>query len=315
MVINDRYELKSIVGNGGMSVTYDAFDRQLKKEVVIKLTNVEDTLGRTKAIRECDMLMNLNHDHIVRVYDRFVEDNKVYMIMEKIHGETLRDYASKYNVNEEQAINITIQLLLVLDYLHSQKPVIIYRDLSPDNVMINPVPGDVKLIDFGIARTYKEEKHQDTELLGTPGFAPKEQYGFDQTDNRSDIYSLGATIYYLITKKEPLTFPKKNKTLKNVKSNINNEFSDIIEKAMMSNKCDRYKDCKSFLQDVNSCLNNIRGIENIECEDVENVLDNEIEKEKFKEEVNEFAPVISKKLLVILLIVFIVMIVIGVLNL
>lgn len=261
MVLNDRYELRNIVGKGGMAVTYEAIDNKTNENIIIKVTNVEDTLSKTKAIRECEMLMNLRHENIVKVYDKVVEGNKVYMIMEKIHGETLREYVRRKDINEEEALDIMLQLLSIFGYLHCQEPIIIYRDLTPDNVMINDRTGHIKLIDFGIARTYKEQKHQDTECLGTPGFAPREQYGFEQTDNRSDIYSLGATIYYLMTKNEPLTYPRVNKPLNAIMPEIDVQFSDMIEKAMKDKKEDRYQDCNEFEVEAINCLKRLRGIE------------------------------------------------------
>lgn len=255
MLLKNRYELKNTIGNGGMSVTYSAYDRQVDKDVVVKVTNVEDTASRTKALRECDLLMSLKHKNIVEVYDSVAENNKIYMVMEKINGITLREYTNRYKMDFETVLNVMRAICSVLDYLHSQNPMIIYRDLTPDNVMINPGTKELKLIDFGIARFYKELKHKDTEQLGTPGFAPPEQYGFDQTDGRSDIYSLGATMYYVIARKEPFTYPRVNKSLKDFIPEMGEDMfykrlSDVIDKCMKPKKADRYENCRQLGRDL-----------------------------------------------------------------
>jgi F-box protein 11 len=150
---------------------------------------------------EAVMLANLTHPNLPRIYDHFEERGRWYLVMDYIDGETLatrmeKVAGGKFSIPE--VIKIGLQLCTVLGYLHGHQPPIIFRDLKPDNVMITQ-DDHLYLIDFGIARFFKPGQARDTVNLGTPGYAAPEQYGRMQTTIRSDIYSLGATLYQLIS--------------------------------------------------------------------------------------------------------------------
>ena len=143
--------------------------------------------------REAQILSDLRHANLPRVTDFFTEGGRPYLVMELIPGESLEKKIDRLHgqpMDEEEALQYGIQVAGVLQFLHTQDPPIIFRDVKPANIMIMP-SGQIKLIDFGIARTYKEGKRRDTMSMGTAAYAPFEQFGKGQTDARSDVYAAG----------------------------------------------------------------------------------------------------------------------------
>ena len=151
--------------------------------------------------READMLAQLNHDHIPRIYDRFSEQNHHYLVMEYIEGNTVEQIlqASGGRMGEDQVIDLALQILDTLEYLHNLEPPVIYRDLKPSNVMLTTA-GKVKLIDFGIARFFQPQGNAT--LIGTQGYSPPEQYR-GKVERCSDLYALGATMHHLLSGRDP----------------------------------------------------------------------------------------------------------------
>jgi serine/threonine protein kinase len=155
------------------------------------------------------MLASLTHPNLPRIYEQFNEGGRWYLVMDFIAGETLEERIGKTGgktMPVEKALNIAIQLCMVLEYLHTRQPPIIFRDLKPGNVMITDT-GHVYLIDFGIARHFKPGQAKDTTALGSLGYAAPEQYGRSQTTARADVYSLGATLHQLLTGCDPSESP------------------------------------------------------------------------------------------------------------
>lgn len=140
-------------------------------------------------------LQSFPNKNLAAISQTVKSDNKCIVIEEYISGNTLEEIINNRNTNVQTAFNIIKQLLEVLIFLHGIN--IIHRDINPKNVMVS-TDGIVKLIDFGIARKYKENSATDTTILGTEGFAAPEQFGFQQTDGRSDIYSLGVLFHLLV---------------------------------------------------------------------------------------------------------------------
>ena len=151
-------------------------------------------------LAEARILSRLKHSNLPAFTDFFTEGTRYFLVMEFIDGNTLEELLEANNgpFSERRVLGWARQLCDVLEYLHSQQPPIIFRDLKPGNIMLTR-DGRIKLIDFGIARLFRHTGSQDTQLLGTPGFAPPEQYGSAQTDERSDIYSLAMTLSQLMT--------------------------------------------------------------------------------------------------------------------
>jgi serine/threonine protein kinase len=206
------YSIIKLAGSGGMGYIYQARDTVRSRIVAIKEMK-QQNLNRDELIkaqkrfqREADMLRKLSHSNLPRVYDSFSENGHSYLVMDFIEGKTLAELLversdKKLSIND--VINYAIQLCDVLAYLHSRPHPIIFRDLKPANVMVTP-KGDIYLIDFGIARFFKPGDLMDTELFGSLGFCPPEQLlGEGQTGVRSDLYSLGATLYFCLTGHNP----------------------------------------------------------------------------------------------------------------
>lgn len=221
-----RYRRIRPLGSGGFGAVYLAEDTRLGRQVAIKemddtrLAPDERAVAERMFEHEARMLASLNHTGITRVWDFFQLERRAYLVMEYVPGRTLRELVARRGgpLDEPFVLECTLQLCDALRYLHTRQPQVIFRDLKPANVMVvsndDPLTGalaeeDVRvvLIDFGIARLFKPEQPGDTLIIGTPGYAPPEQYGRGQTDQRSDIYSLGATLYTLLSGQSPASVP------------------------------------------------------------------------------------------------------------
>lgn len=211
-MLQQRYLIVGSAGRGGMSAVYQAVDTQYgNRRVAIKemsqghlnANELADATARFQ--QEAALLGSLHHPNLPRIYDAFSEHGRSYLVMGYIDGKTLLQLlkdAGGHPIPVAQVLDYANQLCEVLAYLHAQKPPIIFRDLKPTNVMVME-NGHVVLIDFGIARFFKEGQAQDTVYLGSPGYAPPEQHGISQTNPRSDLYALGATLHYCLTGRDP----------------------------------------------------------------------------------------------------------------
>ena len=191
--------------------------------------------------REATLLRSLGHPNLVKVLDHFAAGSKEYLVMECVQGETLDAFLRGRPRTPAQVLPIARQLCDVLEYLHSRTPPIIYRDLKPSNAMIEKATGLVKLIDFGIARFYKPGKQKDTKMMGTPGFAPPEQYGNGQTDARSDIFALGVTLHVLLTDYDVEQSPWSYPPVTTLNPQVSQELEQIIAKATAMKVAERYQ--------------------------------------------------------------------------
>ena len=214
-LLGGRYQLESRIGQGGMGAVYRASDTRFNnRSVAIKemsragLTPTRIQEAEDAFERESRLLADLVHPNLPRIYDYFTEEERSYLVMDFIEGETLEDYLEHKGggpVSLEQALDWGMQLCDVLNHLHTHQPPIIFRDLKPSNVMISN--SHLFLIDFGIARIFKPGQSHDTVAFGSPGFAAPEQYGKAQSSPRSDIYSLGALLHCLMTGVDPSEQP------------------------------------------------------------------------------------------------------------
>jgi hypothetical protein len=208
-----RYKIEQEIGRGGFSVVYRAVDLNSRhREVAIKRIQLS-TLSPRQVIdatetfnRELTMLARFkNISGIPAFYEHLTDAENWYLIMQYIPGQTLENYLQKTPggyVSEEEAIAYGLAIAHLMQTLHEANPPVVFRDLKPSNIMLTS-QHEFFLIDFGIARNYTPGKAKDTTPLGSPGFAPPEQYGRTQTDPRSDIYSLGATLQTLLTGRDP----------------------------------------------------------------------------------------------------------------
>src|SRR6266851_246617 len=207
-----RYRIIALVGEGGFGAVYKAVDMQRNEALVaLKQINLSglrprDVIEATETFnREVGMLSGLKHPNLPRIYNYFTDAEHWYLAMDFIEGETLEEYLNSAKggyLPVEEVVEIGIQLCSVLEYLHTRQPPIIFRDVKPANVM-RAATRLLYLIDFGIARRFRPGQRRDTTVLGSPGYAPPEQYGTAQTTAQSDIYSLGATLRCLLTGTDP----------------------------------------------------------------------------------------------------------------
>lgn len=252
-VIDGKYEILKEIGKGGMSVVYLAMDKHLNKQWAVKEIRKKgngknDEVIVNSLLAEANMMKKLDHPALPRIVDIIDNGVTIYIVMDYIEGESLDKVLNKHGAQpEEVVVNWAKQLCDVLSYLHSQKPPIIYRDMKPANVMLKP-EGNIKIIDFGIAREYKEQSLADTTVLGTKGYAPPEQYS-GQTDPRSDIFALGMTMHHLLTGVDP-----RNGDPYAPVRQWNPELSEGIE--LIIDRCvepaaeNRYQSCADLLYDL-----------------------------------------------------------------
>lgn len=248
-IIDRKYEILREVGRGGMSVVYLAMDKRLNKQWAIKeFRKDKDDANQQVALKalldEANLMKKLDHPTLPRIVDIIDVGTTVYIVMDYIEGESLNKVLDAYGAQPQEAvIEWAKQLSEVLDYLHTQNPPVIYRDMKPANIMLKP-DGTVRLIDFGIAREYKEGKEGDTEAIGTRGYAAPEQFGGrGQTDARTDIYSLGVTLYHLVTGKNPAEPPYEIYPIRHWDPNLSSGLEWLIQKCTQLNPNDRYQSC------------------------------------------------------------------------
>jgi tetratricopeptide (TPR) repeat protein/tRNA A-37 threonylcarbamoyl transferase component Bud32 len=216
ILLKQRYRIFASIGKGGMGAVYQAEDTQLgDRQVAIKemsqggLKPLEQQAAADAFRHEAVMLARLNHPNLPSIFDHFEENGRWYLVMSFIEGETLEDYllhTPNFRLPASEVMQIGIVLCTVLGYLHNQHPAIIFRDLKPANIM-RTVDENLYLIDFGIARHFKPGQTRDTAYYGSMGYAPPEQYGKTQTTPRSDLYSLGAILYQLLSGHDPSATP------------------------------------------------------------------------------------------------------------
>ena len=254
-VLQDRYVVMQKLGQGGMGAVYRAGDRRLStvnwavKEMSQSAISgpLERQQARDAFRHEAEMLAALNHPNLPRVTDHFEQDGKAYLVMEYVPGETLLSFLMREGLPQPQArvFEWARQLCDALDYLHTQRPPIIFRDLKPANIMLMP-NGQVKLIDFGIARLFKPGQAKDTQAFGTIGYSAPEQYGKGQTDARSDVYSLGVLLHQLLTGYDPTNTPFRLPPASQVNLNLPQQLSDALSAATDSDPDRRFASIAAF---------------------------------------------------------------------
>lgn len=252
-VIDGKYEILKLVGQGGMSKVYLAMDKRLNKQWAVKeikkrVKDRNNEIVIQSAIAEANLIKQLDHSSIVRIVDIIDNGNVIYIIEDYIEGETLSTVLENNGAQpQELVIEWAMQICEALEYLHTRKPPIIYRDMKPANVMLKP-EGNIKVIDFGIAREYKDQSLADTVSLGTKGYAAPEQFGGKgQTDARTDIYCLGVTLYHLLTGQNPCEPPYEIYPIRHWNPQLSAGLETIIQKCTQLNPDDRYQSCAELL--------------------------------------------------------------------
>jgi serine/threonine protein kinase/tetratricopeptide (TPR) repeat protein len=290
-ILDGKFKIVQVLGEGGMGTVYKVeqvgkpgYFRAVK-ELLINPSTTEDE--RKSAIerfdKEIDLLFNLKHPRIPSLILSFQERGNYYFVMEFVPGRSLEKLLENSNgpLNEDQIISWMMQVCEALSYIHSRTPPIILRDLKPGNIMVTP-DGNVQLIDFGIARKFDPNKRTNTENLGTISYASPEHLGsitspgqrrssqnpgkLVQTDARSDIYSLGATMYHLLTNHEPdpiQTPPPgsilaRNPRLRTVQigGRVVCPVEQVIIKAMQQEPANRFQSAEAMRVALQHCLPN-----------------------------------------------------------
>jgi serine/threonine protein kinase len=264
-----RYRIIQLVGQGGMGAIYQAEDTRLEgrlcalKEVIPESGDSEENLEQIQAQfhREASTLARLDHPNLPKVSDYFLYNGRDYLVMDFVPGRDLRELVEEARgqgqfLTEEQVLIWAEQMCDALEYLHSQDPPVLHRDIKPANIKLTPA-GTIKLVDFGLVKLMAPDDNRTVTVLqgrGTVQYTPLEQYGGDtgHTDARSDIYSLGATLYHLLTAQPPLEAkqrflkPGAMPTIRELNPHITPQVEKAIAHAMAMHPDDRPSSIAEF---------------------------------------------------------------------
>ncbi len=252
-VVDGKYKILNEIGHGGMSVVYLAINERANKTWAIKEVRKDggndSQVVQQGLVAETEMLKKLHHPHLPSIIDVIDKNDTFLIVMDYIEGRSLESVLKHGGPQEpEKVIEWSKQLCDVLGYLHHRQPPIIYRDMKPANVMLKP-DGTVTLIDFGTAREYKAGREGDTTYLGTRGYAAPEQFGGrGQTDARTDIYCLGATMYHLLTGYSPADTNFEVLPLSQLDPSFaGSGLEKVVAKCCQANPQNRYQSCDELM--------------------------------------------------------------------
>jgi len=233
-ILQNRYKIMKILGYGGMGAVYLAEDQRLPTKWAVKEMKSEGLPEeeREEAVElfqsEARILSELRHRNLPRIVDFFDQNSKLYLVMDLVEGETLEQRIKREGpLSVTTALEMCLQIADVLDYLHSRKDPVVFRDFKPANVMLTENE-EVKLIDFGIARVFKQDADTDTKALGTPGYAAPEQYGRGQSGPRTDLYAFGATMHHALSGRDPTEEPFQFPPLVDFRQDLPPELVELI---------------------------------------------------------------------------------------
>src|SRR4030095_6340898 len=255
-VLQERYRIVSQLGQGGMGAVYEAVDERLDTIVALKETLFTDEKLRKQFEREARLLPRLHHQALPRVSDHFNESEGQFLVMQYIAGEDLAAMLTERNgpFPEDEVIRWADQLCDALDYLHTQDPQIIHRDIKPQNLKLT-ARGQIVLLDFGLAKGSAGQLTAVTtsaSIFGyTPNYAPLEQVQGMGTDARSDLYSLPATLFHLVTNVKPPDALSRAAAVVNgepdplllanmISANVSSSFANVLAKGMSLKRDDRF---------------------------------------------------------------------------
>jgi serine/threonine protein kinase len=266
-VLNNRYRIIDVLGQGGMGSVYLAFDENLGVRVAVKENLFLSDEYARQFRREANILASLRHPSLPRVGDHFeIQGQGQYFVMDYIEGEDLREHMERTEtVSEEVAVAIGTAVCDALTYLHSRQPPVVHRDVKPGNIKITP-DGQIILVDFGLAKVMQGSQATTTGARAmTPGYSPPEQYGTGRTDPRSDIYSLGATLYAALTGSVPedglsrATGTAQLTEIRKLDGRVRRKLAAAIEKALAVRPDARWQTAEDFKQALIQSLGNSKG--------------------------------------------------------
>jgi len=254
-ILDEKYKIIKVLGRGGMGTVYLCENIRLGNQWAIKEVK-KDLKNHIDFSSEPNILKMLNHEGIPRIIDIFYENDNLYMVEDYIEGVTLNEYVKdKVTIDEENIGKITSSLCDILTYLHNLQPPIIYRDLKPSNIMITP-NDKVVLVDFGISKTYKSEKNEDTVSIGSKGYAAPEQFGPGQSCKQTDIYGIGMVIYFMV-KGEASVTPLEPLIDENYDKRVSNVLKRIIQRCVQVDIIDRYATSEELNNEIKEFMKNI----------------------------------------------------------
>ncbi len=256
-----RYRIENELGRGGFGAVYRAWDNNLSRACAVKENLDTSPEAQRQFAREATVLANLSHPNLPRVTDHFVIPGQgQYLVMDFVEGHDLASLAKQGSgLSVEQASERILQVLDALEYLHGLEPPVLHRDIKPANIRITP-KGRAMLVDFGLVKLF--DPHLKTTVGAraiTPGYAPPEQYGQGRTDVRSDIYALGATLYKLLTGREPLESVQRMSgepmpAVQTLNPEVPWAIGEVVEHAMALEPSKRFQSAKEFKAALKAAL-------------------------------------------------------------
>jgi Tol biopolymer transport system component/tRNA A-37 threonylcarbamoyl transferase component Bud32 len=266
-LLNRRYRIIEILGQGGMASVYRAVDENLGVDVAVKENLFATEEYARQFRREAVILANLRHPNLPRVTDHFsIENQSQYLVMDYIEGEDLRQRLDRLGpLPDEEVIILGAAVCDALSYMHALNPPVLHRDIKPGNVKITP-QGQIFLVDFGLAKVVQSTSLATTTgaRAMTPGYSPPEQYGTAHTDARTDIYSLGATLYSALTDALPedgLARAMEQADLTPIRKRnqrVSRRLAAVVERSLEVKPDDRYQNADEFKQDLLNSRNSTR---------------------------------------------------------
>ncbi len=260
-----RYAIDKILGQGGMGAALLARDTRVSNKLVVIKELISDNTDPEKRKedvrnfeREVETVATIDHPLVPNVTDYFQEGTRAFMVQEYVAGENLEDHMERINapMPEREALGYASQVLDILDNLSQQTPPIVHRDIKPANIIIGARDKRAHLVDFGIARAdeNKNAKRKQTSALGTPGYAPPEQYQ-GNADARSDLYALAATIHHLVTNRDPRNYPPfAYPSARSLNPKLSPALDQVLTKALMIDASKRYQTAADMKRDVDNIL-------------------------------------------------------------
>lgn len=262
---NGRYVIEKILGQGGMGAALLAKDTRVSNKLVVIKELISDNTDPEKRKedvrnfeREVETVASIDHPLVPNVTDYFQEGTRAFMVQEYVAGENLEDHMERINapMPEREALAYMSQVLDILDYLSQQTPPIVHRDIKPANIIVGAKDKRAHLVDFGIARAdeNKNAKRKQTSALGTPGYAPPEQYQ-GNADARSDLYALAATIHHLVTNRDPRNYPPfAYPSARSLNPKLSPALDQVLTKALTIDVNKRYQTAAAMKRDVDNIL-------------------------------------------------------------
>ncbi len=260
-----RYVVKRVLGQGGMGAALLATDIRLDNKLVVIKELVSDSTDPARwqddvrnFKREVATLAHIDHPLVPNVTDHFQEGPRYFMVQEYVEGETLEERLERLHqpMRERNVLVCATEILDVLDYLSQQTPPVVHRDIKPANIIIGAKDRRAHLVDFGIARAEeaKNAQRQQTSALGTPGYAPPEQYQ-GNADPRSDLYALAATMHHLLTNRDPRNYPPfAYPQVRTPDLQLSPDIENVLTRALQNDIQQRYQSAAAMKRDIDDIL-------------------------------------------------------------